>query len=41
MMPQDTYMWKAAAEFRDGTVWTGSDNGKGAGRTMGTVTLLR
>jgi large repetitive protein len=41
MMPQDTYMWKAEAEFRDGTVWTGSDNGKGAGRTMGTVTLLR
>lgn len=41
MMPQDTYMWKAAAEFRDGTIWTGSDNGKGVGRTMGTVTLLR
>jgi hypothetical protein len=41
LMPQDTYMWKADAEFFDGTVWTGSDIGKGAGRNMGTVTLIR
>lgn len=41
IMPQDTYMWKAEAEFYDGTVWTGSDIGKGRGKTMGTVTLIR
>jgi gliding motility-associated-like protein len=40
-MPQDTYLWKVEAEFRDGTVWIGSDNGKGTGKTIGTVTLFR
>lgn len=40
-MPQGTYMWKAYGVFSDGTVWLGSDIGKGEGRTMGTVTLLR
>lgn len=41
LMPQDTYIWKIRAEFLDGTIWTGSDIGKGTGRTIGTVTLLR
>jgi gliding motility-associated-like protein len=41
MMPMDTYVWKVSAEFRDGTVWTGSDIGKGPGKTIGTVTLLK
>ncbi len=41
LMPQDTYLWKAEAEFTDGTVWEGSDIGKGAAKTIGTVTLLR
>lgn len=41
LMPQDTYLWKVEAVFRDGTVWQGSDIGKGTGKTIGTVTLLR
>lgn len=41
LMPQDTYMWKVDAEFRDGSVWLGSDNGKGPGKMIGTVTLFR
>jgi len=41
LMPQDTYLWKVEAEFRDGMVWTGSNIGKGAGKTIGTVTLFR
>lgn len=41
MMPQDTYLWKAEAEFTDGTIWTGSEIGKGPARTVGTVTLIK
>jgi PKD repeat protein len=41
LMPQDTYVWKISATFIDGTVWEGSDNGTGTGKTMGTVTLFR
>jgi gliding motility-associated-like protein len=41
VMPQDTYVWKISATFKDGTVWEGSDIGKGTGKTMGTVTLIR
>jgi len=36
-----TYVWKINATFIDGTVWEGSDIGKGEGKTMGHVTLIR
>jgi len=41
LMPQGTYMWKASAEFVDGTIWQGPGTGAGGGQTFGTVTLLR
>ncbi|MEI6683537.1 MAG: PKD domain-containing protein [Bacteroidota bacterium] len=41
LLPQDVYMWKISATFRNGKVWEGSNNGKGTGTTMGTVTLIR
>ncbi len=44
LLPQDVYVWRISAVFRDGTVW----NSKNAGdhtnipeKTYGTVTLLR
>ncbi len=40
-MPQDVYMWKISATFKNGKVWEGSDTGKGSTTTMGTVTLIR
>lgn len=36
-----TYIWKIQAVFIDGTIWEGSDIGKGDYKTMGTVTLIR
>ena len=36
-----TYVWKINAIFVDGTIWEGSDNGKGKYKNMGTVTLIR
>jgi PKD repeat protein len=41
LMPQDVYMWKISATFKNGKVWEGSDAGKGSTTTMGTVTLIR
>ncbi len=41
LMPQGTYMWKVNAIFNDNTIWLGSDIGKGKGKTIGTVTLIR
>jgi PKD repeat protein len=41
MMPQDTYIWKIEAVFKDDKVWEGSDPGTGEISTMGTVTLIR
>ncbi|MCX6246079.1 MAG: PKD domain-containing protein [Bacteroidetes bacterium] len=41
LMAEDVYVWKISATFKDGTVWEGSDNGKGKGSTMGTVTMIR
>jgi PKD repeat protein len=41
LMPQDVYMWKISATFKNGKVWEGSDSGKGSTTTMGTVTLIR
>jgi gliding motility-associated-like protein len=40
-MPQDVYMWKINANFKNGKVWEGSESGTGAVSTMGTVTLIR
>jgi hypothetical protein len=36
-----TYAWKINAIFIDGTVWEGSDIGKGEYKSIGTVTLIR
>jgi hypothetical protein len=36
-----TYVWKISAVFIDGTTWEGSNVGKGEGKTIGTVTLIR
>jgi PKD repeat protein len=36
-----TYVWKINAIFIDGTVWEGSDIGKGEYKSIGTVTLIR
>jgi len=41
LMPQGTYMWKVNAIFNDNKVWQGCDIGKGKGKTIGTVTLIR
>jgi PKD repeat protein len=41
LMPQGTYMWRINAVFIDDTIWQGSDIGKGAASTMGTVSLIR
>jgi hypothetical protein len=41
MMPQGTYMWIIKAAFIDGTIWEGSDIGKGEYKNMGTVSLIR
>lgn len=44
MLPQDTYMWKATAVFKDGTIWNGINVGKNdklSGKTYGTVHLIR
>ena len=41
LMPQGTYMWKVNAIFNDNTVWQGCDIGKGKGKNIGTVTLIR
>jgi hypothetical protein len=34
-------MWKISATFIDGTIWQGSDIGKGEYGMMGTVSLIR
>ena len=39
--PAGTYMWKINATFNDGSLWEGSDIGKGDYKTIGTVTLIR
>lgn len=38
---QGTYVWKIDAVFIDGTIWEGSDIGKGEYKSIGTVTLIR
>ena len=41
VMPEGNYMWQIQAVFKTGKVWEGSDIGKGAPATMGTVMLIR
>ncbi len=41
LYPQGTYAWKITAMFIDGTIWEGSDIGKGEYKSIGTVTLIR
>jgi PKD repeat protein len=41
LLPQDVYVWKASAIFRDGTSWKGMADGDGNFKTIGSVTLLR
>ncbi len=42
--PQDVYVWKITAKFRDGTIWTNKDMGEHEGLSepvWGTLTLIR
>ncbi len=39
--PSGTYVWKVDAVFIDGTIWEGSNTGKGSSKTTGTVTVIR
>lgn len=44
LLPQDTYMWKASAVFKDGSIWDGASVGKNdnlPGKPYGTVQLIR
>ena len=41
LMPQGVYMWKASATFVDGSTWEGNVIGKGDGKRIGTVALIR
>jgi hypothetical protein len=41
IMPQDVYVWKCQATFKDGTSWKGEKSEKGGYKTMGSVILLR
>ena len=41
LYPSGTYVWIIHAMFTDGTIWEGSDIGKGDYKTIGTVTLIR
>ena len=41
MMPQDVYVWKCNAIFKDGSNWGGVRNKKGHYKTIGSLVLLR
>lgn len=41
LMPQDAYVWKIEAKFKNGTVWEGQPDGNGELKRVGTVTLIR
>jgi len=44
LLPQDTYLWKATAVFKDGSIWNGDnvgDSSKMPETTYGTVYLIR
>ncbi|MFO8129883.1 MAG: hypothetical protein R6T99_08305 [Bacteroidales bacterium] len=44
LMPQDVYMWRIKATFRDGSVWEGESVGNMdglSGKAEGTVTLIK
>lgn len=44
LLPQDTYLWKATAVFKDGTIWNGDNVGNSTKipeTTYGTVYLIR
>lgn len=44
LLPQDTYMWKATAVFKDGSIWNGTnvgENSKIYDKSYGTVNLIR
>lgn len=40
-LPTGSYIWKASATFKDGTIWEGSDNGDGNLNTYGILNLIR
>lgn len=40
-MPQDAYVWKVEATFRDNTLWQGKEYPNGQIRKSGTVTILK
>lgn len=44
LLPQDVYMWRVKAQFRDGSTWEGESIGNMQGlskKAQGTVTLIR
>jgi PKD repeat protein len=41
LLPQDVYVWKIEAVFRNGVVWKGKEYQNGRIKNTGTVTLLR
>ena len=41
VLPQDVYVWKVAAAFDDGTIWSGNGKEQSNSSNVGTVTLLR
>jgi len=40
-LPTGSYIWKASATFKDGTIWEGSDNGDGNIKPYGIINLIR
>ncbi|MDA3944045.1 MAG: PKD domain-containing protein [Bacteroidetes bacterium] len=40
-LPTGSYIWKASATFKDGTIWEGSDNGDGNLKPYGIINLIR
>jgi PKD repeat protein len=40
-LPTGSYIWQISAEFQNGTIWKGSNNGDGNTNPNGTVTLIR
>lgn len=40
-LPPDVYVWRATAEFEDGTIWEGQSLNGDKIKSIGTVTLLR
>jgi len=40
-LPVGSYIWRASAVFKDGSIWKGADNGDGNLRTYGIINIIR